>query len=255
MGEVTCEGPCSSCGGSCGATVEYPEGAPEWMVTFSDMVTLLLTFFVLMLAMATFDPIKYTSVSEAFSKSFGLLPSFDSPLRKKNQTLPLREKFNTEEEQMRGIGYRLKKSFSKGTVDAEITQEGLRLTVKKPIGSKDVQFSSAGAELSGTMKGILDKIAEQLKTETAGSQIIVAGHTDRHLVQGGKYEDNWDLSAARARAVRKYLEKQGLENIAIAAYANTKPSDTAQTPEADVKNRRIEIFIQRKYNKPETKTE
>ena len=85
MGDVTCEGPCSSCGGSCGATVEYPEGAPEWMVTFSDMVTLLLTFFVLMLAMATFDPIKYTSVSEAFSKSFGLLPSFDSPIRKKRQ--------------------------------------------------------------------------------------------------------------------------------------------------------------------------
>ena len=40
MGEVTCEGPCISCGGSCGAKVEYPEGAPEWMVTFSDMVTL-----------------------------------------------------------------------------------------------------------------------------------------------------------------------------------------------------------------------
>ena len=255
MGEVTCEGPCSSCGGSCGATVEYPEGAPEWMVTFSDMVTLLLTFFVLMLAMATFDPIKYTSVSEAFTKSFGLLPSFDSPLRKKNQTLPLREKFNTEEERMRGIGYRLKKSFPKDTVDAEITQEGLRLTVKKPIGSTEVQFSSAGAELSGTMKGILDKIAEQLKTEAKGSQIIVAGHTDRHLVQGGKYEDNWDLSAARARAVRKYLKEQGVENMAIAAYANTNPRNTAQTPAADEENRRIEIFIQRKYNKPETKTE
>ena len=254
MGDVTCEGPCNNCGGSCGATVEYPEGAPEWMVTFSDMVTLLLTFFVLMLAMATFDPIKYTSVSEAFSKSFGLLPSFDSPIRKKRQTQPLREKFNTEEERMRGIGYRLKKSFSKGTVDAKLTQEGLRLTVKKPIGSKEVQFSSAGAELSGTMKGILDEIAEQLKTEK-GSQIIVAGHTDRHQVTGGKYEDNWDLSAARARAVRKYLKEQGLENVAIAAYANTKPLDPAQTSAADEKNRRIEIFIQRKYNKPETKIE
>ncbi|MDP6998382.1 MAG: OmpA family protein, partial [Candidatus Poribacteria bacterium] len=120
--------------------------------------------------------------------------------------------------------------------------------------SKEVQFSSAGAELSGTMKGILDKIAEQLKTEK-GSQIIVAGHTDRHQVTGGKYEDNWDLSAARARAVRKYLKEQGLENVAIAAYANTKPLDPAQTSAADEKNRRIEIFIQRKYNKPETKIE
>ena len=70
-----------------------------------------------------------------------------------------------------------------------------------------------------------------------------------------KYEDNWDLSAARARAVRKYLEEQGVENIAIAAYADTKPRNEAPTSAADEENRRIEIFIQRKHNKPETTTE
>ena len=88
MGELKCS--------NCNHKNQYPDGAPEWMTTYSDMVTLLLTFFVLMLAMATFDPIKFTSVSEAFSKSFGMMPSFDSPIKRKRQKQPLREQYNTE---------------------------------------------------------------------------------------------------------------------------------------------------------------
>ena len=75
---------------------------------------------------------------------------------------------------------------------------------------------------------------------------------------GGKYGDNWGLSVARARAVQKFLIGQvgsnnepyvNEKNTAISAYADTSPLDSKQTNAADKKNRRIEIFIQRKYEK------
>ena len=243
---------------NCAEKNEYPDGSPEWMTTYSDMVTLLLTFFVLMLAMATFDPIKFTSVSEAFSKSFGLMPSFDSPMKRKRQKQPLREKFNTEEERMRGIGYRMKKSFAKGTVETDITKEGLRITLKS-IGNNDVQFVSGGADLGLEMEKILHALAKEIKEEELeGNRIIISGHTDRHKVMGGKYGDNWGLSMARARAVQRFLIGQvGDDNepyvnekkTAISAYADTDPLVSEQTATADKKNRRIEIFIRHEHEK------
>ena len=235
----------------CAEKNEYPDGAPEWMTTYSDMVTLLLTFFVLMLAMATFDPIKFTSVSEAFSQSFGMMPSFDSPIKRRRQKQPLREQYNTEEERMRGIGYRMKKSFPKGTIDADITKDGLRLTLKPTT----IQFDSGGAELSPSMKEMLLDLGEELKLFEK-NRIIIAGHTDQNQVVGGRYEDNWELSYARARAVQKFLTSHGDTNgvpyvnekmTSVSAYADTSLLPSAKN---DKENRRIEIFIERKFQKP-----
>jgi len=244
MGEIKCK--------KCNEKNEYPDGAPEWMTTYSDMVTLLLTFFVLMLCMATFDPIKFTSVSEAFSKSFGMMPSFDSPIKRKSQKRPVREQYNTEEERMRGVGYRMKKSFPKGTIDVDITKDGLRLTLEN---NPSIQFESGGAELSSGMEEVLLEVAKELKS-LGGNRIFIAGHTDQNQVVGGKYEDNWQLSYARARAVQKFLTKVGPpngvpyvkeNNTAIKAYADTKPLPSA---EEDKDNRRIEIFIEHRFEKP-----
>ena len=75
---------------------------------------------------------------------------------------------------------------------------------------------------------------------------------------GGKYGDNWGLSMARARAVQRFFIGQvgndnepyvNEKNTAISAYADTDPLVSEQTATADKKNRRIEIFIQRKYEK------
>ena len=246
MGELRCS--------KCNTKNEYPDGAPEWMTTYSDMVTLLLTFFVLMLAMATFDPIKYTSVSEAFQQSFGMMPSFDSPIKRRRQIEPLREKFNTEEERMRGIGYRMKKSFPKDMIDADITKEGLRLTRQN---SPAIQFDSGGAELSPGMEELLLELAKELK-DVDGNRIFIAGHTDQNQVVGGEYKDNWELSYARARAVQDFLTSVGPPNgvpyvkenkTALKAYADTKPLPSAKD---DKENRRIEIFIQRSNEKPKS---
>ena len=242
MGELKCS--------NCNHKNQYPDGAPEWMTTYSDMVTLLLTFFVLMLAMATFDPIKFTSVSEAFSKSFGMMPSFDSPIKRKRQKQPLREQYNTEEERMRGIGYRMKKSFPKDTIDTDMTKEGLRITLKS---KNDIRFDSGGAELSPGMEKVLLKLGNELKG--INKRINIAGHTDKDQVVGGKYKDNWDLSYARAKAVQDFLTSKGTEDgdaflkknmTSISAYAETRPISS----EKDEENRRIEIFIERSFGKP-----
>ena len=104
---------------------ESSEGAPEWMVTFSDMTTLLLTFFVMLIAMANFDKVKYETVKASFKDSMGILSGWDEP-EVPPIVPPLRQKFNNEEDRIRGIGYRLKKKFVE-----EGKPESINVTTKK----------------------------------------------------------------------------------------------------------------------------
>ena len=76
---------------------ESSEGAPEWMVTFSDMTTLLLTFFVMLIAMANFDKVKYETVKASFKDSMGILSGWDEP-EVPPLIPPIRQKFNNEED-------------------------------------------------------------------------------------------------------------------------------------------------------------
>jgi chemotaxis protein MotB len=110
--------------------------------------------------------------------------------------------------------------------------------------SGELVFSPASARITRAGRKALDQIAEVLKTTNA-KRIEVAGHTDSQPI-GKKYEDNWQLSAERARRVVAYLAEKGLagKHMIAAGYADTEPVDTADTDDARRKNRRVEIFIE-----------
>ncbi len=131
----------------------------------------------------------------------------------------------------------------KDTVGAVLDDAGrLRLDVKGKI-----LFETGSAILSTEGRALLDAIAEEvlLNTNYADYAVRVEGHTDDAPI-GGSELRNWNLSTERAIAAVKYLQvhaKVDAQRLAATGYAFYQPIDTADTPEAKAKNRRIEIIL------------
>jgi flagellar motor protein MotB len=105
--------------------------------------------------------------------------------------------------------------------------------------SSDILFDSGKAALKPTAKKALDKVAAVLKKEYRGQELRVEGYTDPNPVKHSGWDDNWDLGAARARAVLLYLETKGVHNMYIASFGATKLKG-GKNLAAD---RRVEIVV------------
>ncbi|MDE0396546.1 MAG: OmpA family protein [Candidatus Poribacteria bacterium] len=131
----------------------------------------------------------------------------------------------------------------KDTVGAVLDDAGrLKLDVKGKI-----LFETGSAILSREGKELLDAISEEvlLNADYSAYAIRVEGHTDNTPI-GGDALRNWNLSTERAIAAVKYLQEHAnvsAERLAATGYAFYQPIDTAETPEAKAKNRRIEIIL------------
>ena len=131
----------------------------------------------------------------------------------------------------------------KDTVGAVLDEAGrLTLDVKGKI-----LFETGSAILSTEGKALLDAIAEEvlLNADYSDYAIRIEGHTDNTPI-GGSALRNWNLSTERAIAAVKYLQEHAdvsAERLAATGYAFYQPIDTAETPEAKAKNRRIEIIL------------
>ncbi|MEM7014498.1 MAG: flagellar motor protein MotB, partial [Verrucomicrobiota bacterium] len=121
--------------------------------------------------------------------------------------------------------------------------EGVKLTL-----SSEMLFPSGSAELSDQGQTELKRIAPSLKNN-GQQRIIVEGHTDNVQISGElqkKFESNWELSAARALAVVRYLQTTGVpgERLESRAFGEFRPKEPNESEEGRAKNRRIEILIQ-----------
>ena len=238
---------------------ETEEGAPEWMMTFGDLMSQLLTFFILLISFSLFDEVKYNRIKGALEYSFGVLPGWETPIVFRERVIPERQRYNNEEERMQGIGYKLKMALAqqgKGeNLKVDMTKEGLRLTLQEIEGR--ATFESGTAKLTPEPRQVLDRIVEQIKKEFPGHGIRVEGHTDSQPINTPNFSSNWDLSIARARSVQKYLIEHGIDEsrTSIAGHAHAKPIADENTTDPDakrramIKNRRVEILVVRQFQK------
>lgn len=107
-----------------------------------------------------------------------------------------------------------------------------------------VLFEPGGADIQGRGLPILGVIADAL--EDLPNDVMVEGHTDRRPISTTRFPSNWELSTTRATSVLRYLVDQEsfpVRRISAAGYADTRPVDTGDTPEALAKNRRVEIVV------------
>jgi len=225
---------------------ELEEGAPAWVVTFGDLMSLLLCFFVLMLSFSEMDRNKYRIVSGSLKNAFGIQrkrPVFESP---KGQKMISREfdqavLLTKIEEVIDPILNELDEEFEelKGFVDIEVKEDQVTIRL---LG--EATFDTGKADIRPMFIPLLLKIGEVLGN-TQG-ELMIAGHTDNVPLTGGPFRSNLGLSLARAGAVAEYLLKSSAidpRRISAMGFGEYRPLTSNETAEGRQKNRRVEIIV------------
>jgi len=226
------------------------EGAPDWMLTMGDLNQLLLTFFVLLISQAHFDPIEVQLILSPFQGSFGILtggntmsPGRFADMGNMMENLP-------SEDKGRGMAKAVKQAQS--IFEPEIKNRRISVTVNERgiiiSLSSDAYFRRATAELDiESARIVLDKLSKLFTTtDFAGRDVRIEGHTDDVPTDpDGPWPTNWQLSTARALNVLGYLIDYGTNpsKFSVVGYGEYKPILPNDTEEHRAKNRRVDIVI------------
>lgn len=240
------------------------KGSPKWMVTYSDMVTLILVFFILLFSMSQIDLVKFDAISESFRNRmiFDFYPSpvpmeyptehpsnlesgnesneFNTPTDNRNNTDKNNEatEKDTLNNLIEDVEQYLEDHQLQDAITANRTERGVVLVLPESI-----LFNSGEAVILDSGKPFLQKVGSLL-TEMPNS-VKVEGHTDSRPISSYRYPSNWELSGARASSVIRYLVEEfhfSENRFSGAIYGETKPI-VPNTPISWSQNRRVEIVI------------
>jgi len=191
-----------------------------WLTTYADMMTLLMTFFVLLFAMSTLDPVKLEQFGDSTKKESS---------KKKAKKVSLSE-INKEVKKL------VVEQELQSQVKVRMDARGVTLEI-----ASDLAFGSGTATLSGPIKDFLIKLVSTM--EKATYAIAVEGHTDNVPIRSGVFPSNWELSSSRASAVIRYLTSQGIaaDKFRAIGFGDTVPKVENDTAENRAKNRRVDI--------------
>lgn len=215
-------------------------GAPGWIVTFSDLMSLLLTFFILLLSFSTISEDDFNQAMMSLQGAFGVLPRFSGVVSMVPRP-PQRE----SDERTR-TATRLQRRLQIEGLEKQVKVEydalgGIKISVPN-----SVLFDAGSATLRPEAFPVLRSIGEVL-AEMPDTFIEVRGHTDAvPLAGGGRFRDNYDLSYFRAHAVAERIMTDGrvpMEQFEITACGPSQPAATNDTEEGRRANRRVEIYV------------
>ncbi len=231
-----------------------PRSTPGWMTTFGDMNSLLLTFFVVMLSTAEIEGYEIQLILSAFNGNIGMNEGGDTFSKGKLaemgmtvESLPAREVGRKMSKSVKEAISLFKPEIRSKKVKIIETQKGIKIVLVD-----DFYFERGSAEIKPEMIPLLRKVAYLLSKIRGDYRIDVVGHTDQVPIKPGsktseKYPTNWELSAARACAVVRFLQDFGINPKIMKASGKGEyfPVDTSNTPEGRAYNRRTEIIIYR----------
>jgi len=259
-----------------------PVGAPMWLATFADLMSLLMCFFILLLSMASMDVVKFKKVADSLKEAFGVqreiqieqIPMGTSvieqhfspgevkptPLEEIRQsTEEEKEKIDTPEDMEKAKQKVIEQTLEEIEEEAEKIRKSLRTEIDQGMVTVETNgfrivirinekgsFASASAMLQPGFEPVMDKITRSV--EESEGKIIVAGHTDDIPIKTIMYRSNWELSSSRAVTVAQYmLEKKHIDpnRILIEGHADTHPLLPNDSPQNRAVNRRVEIVIAR----------
>ncbi|MEX2299319.1 MAG: flagellar motor protein MotB [Bryobacterales bacterium] len=222
-----------------------PEGAPEWMVTFADLMSLLLTFFILLLSFSNMEIVKFRTMAGSVRNALGLKSEFDlADIPMGNKLLPYEDPKEGEGNSGNTQGLReeleqmLQEAGMPEKASVRVTSRGVALYIEG-----DILFDSGSTAIRQEARPILDRLSELLPR--VGYRVDVQGHTDAIPIATTAFPSNWELSASRAgRAVRYFVEK-GVpsERFRAIGLAETRPVATNDTAEGRANNRRVEFLF------------
>ena len=223
----------------CKCPPEEP-GVPGWVVTYGDMMSLLLTFFILLVSFSSIQESKFKEAMESLQGALGVLEKYPTAIEFKSRIVPTPRQTDSSEiyYMIRKVEQSLVETRQDDVVEVSLEKDGVRIRLKDRL-----MFASGSAELKPGALPVLDKIADLL--DGAGKEVEVGGHTDNVPIHTERYPTNWELSAARAASVARYLQARGIapERLRAVGYGPYRPIADNATPEGRARNRRVEIFM------------
>jgi len=224
---------------------ECEAGAPAWMVTYSDLVTLLLTFFVLLLSMASMDPVRFTEASSSLKDAFGVhkepahvefaIPVLPSP--------PITQFSPIQEQTTEKVYEKIKSQIDSLRLDKDVgvmkqNDDSIVLRV-----NDSVLFQPGQAKVSPKSYPILRNVADIIRP--LPMDLRIEGHTDDAPIANSRY-GNWDLSVARSVSVLRFFTQSDLlplDRMAAVGYGKDKPVVPNRDEATRALNRRVDFVL------------
>jgi len=235
--------------------IEDQENRDRWLLTYADLITLLLAFFIVMYSMSRLDADKFNKMKTQLS----------SVLRGGSTIFPRGDEFDGAGAGMLKVGdlKMIQKRIGDklalygsgnapgviaGTpldtkiadaISTEVTERGLTIHIKDQL-----LFESGSADLKEEAREVLSLVADEIKG--IKNHIVIEGHTDNIPISTRKYPSNWELSSARSTNVVRYLvENKGYDPVKVSArgFGEYRPIVSNASENGRARNRRVDIVI------------
>ena len=254
---------------------EKSRGIPAWVVTFADLMTLLMCFFVLLLAFSEMDAAKFKQLSGSMKEAFGVQAEIEARTIPKGTSIIAREfspgrpdptaanqirqftidssknsldalseemkEIEAAKKHARRIREALHEEIKRGSVSVQV--DGARVIIHV---LEKASFTSGNADVRSEFVPVLQKIAGLI--DSKDGTVTVSGHTDNIPISNERFRSNWELSTSRAVSVaHELLRAAPLDHnrFVVTGHADTRPQADNDTPENRAKNRRVDISISR----------
>ena len=225
------------------------ENAERWLLTYADLITLLMVFFVVLYSMSSADSTKWKQISAALQQAFNVdvlqgqsATSIDSSPAA--PAPPIDNLINDSEvPQVTRLQNKIQAVLDGASQAPDVTvgvdREGVVIRL-----SGSYLFDSGRAELKPNSLAVLDAVAAEIRP--LANDVRVDGHTDSTPIDSPRYPTNWELSTARALAVTRYFnESDGIraDRLMAAGFGEFRPLVPNDTREHRAQNRRVEIHL------------
>lgn len=228
---------------------KYQRSRPKWLVTYADLVTLLLCFFVLMLAFANTDAVKFKEVLGSMKDAFGVQRDVLELGKEGGMELPITPESSptkTEIQKQRLVSLlqtAVKEEGVEKNVLIALHRRGVKMEITELAGS--AMFEPGGTEILAESRRLLLKLIPIMHDTVY--KITVEGHSDNIPVRSPLYPSNWELSSARAGSVVRFFIQAGNldpRRFSAVGHADTLPLRENDTPENRARNRRVSIVYE-----------
>jgi chemotaxis protein MotB len=225
---------------------EEHESSERWLLTYADMITLLMAFFIMMYSMSVMNLAKFNQVAFSIRSGFGGALKGGQHLLKHEPRTHIQSKHPsaaTAENKLRDAKQRLANYAIMNNMQDTIIISNDKRGLVVSIAVDGLLFDAGSAQLRASAVPVLKEVAGSLKV--IENEIMVEGHTCTLPIATKVYPSNWELSAARASSVVRFFQKLGVsgERLLAVGYGESRPRVPNDTARHRAMNRRVNIVI------------
>lgn len=221
--------------------ITIKQGLDGWIMTYGDMMSLLLTFFVLIVSFSSMQQTKFEQAARSLKDAFGVLAQPESIIEFNDPLVPNHAPRESDLEflyEVRSVEKMILDQDLSEQVEVKMLENGVVFEMPAPL-----LFPSGAAEVKAAASPLLERLARMFRKFPG--EIRVEGHTDNVPIRSQKFPSNWELSATRAIAVARIFQSLDIppERLSATGYGEFRPVADNGTAEGRTTNRRVEIML------------